>query len=87
MNLAPARRLQFQNNTTSQMKPGADRSILRWIHIVFGLTTLGCIHGPQEEVVKYVSFFRYFYVPMILLTGLWMWMGGAIRRRLLSKSD
>lgn len=61
------------------MKPTTKRSILRWIHIIFGLTILGYIYGPQEEVVKYVSFFRYFYVPMILLSGLWMWKGGQVR--------
>ena len=69
------------------MKPNTKRSIFRWIHIVFGLTLLGYIYGPQEEVVKYVAFFRYFYVPMILLSGFWLWKGDALWSRLTHKSD
>jgi hypothetical protein len=69
------------------MKPNTKRSIFRWIHIVFGLTILGYIYGPQEEVAKYVSFFRYFYVPMILLSGFWLWKGEAVRRRFTKPAD
>jgi hypothetical protein len=62
------------------MKDTTKRSILRWVHIVFGLTLLGYIYGPPEETRQYLPFFRYFYFPAILLSGLWMWKGQAIRR-------
>jgi hypothetical protein len=29
------------------------RSILRWIHIVFGIPILGYIYSPFEEIPKY----------------------------------
>ena len=66
------------------MNPNTKRSILRWIHIIFGLSLAGYIYGPPSETVKYLSFFRYFYLPVVLLTGLWMWKGHLLTR-LLSK--
>lgn len=61
-----------------------ERVILRWIHIVFGLPILGYIYGPPEEVQQYVSMFRFVFVPVLVLSGLWMWKGHLLRR-LLSK--
>ncbi len=52
---------------------------LRWIHILFGLPILGYIYGPPDEVAPYVGMFRYFFVPLLLLSGLWMWKGQAVR--------
>ena len=63
------------------MKPATRRSILRWIHIAFGLPIIGYIYGPQDEVQQYVDVHRYFLLPVLLFTGLWMWKGQAIGRR------
>lgn len=63
------------------------RSILRWIHIGFGLLIIGYIYGPQAEVQQYVNVHRFFIVPVLVLTGLWMWKGPAIRRRFSKTSD
>jgi len=68
------------------MNPGTKRAIFRWIHLIFGLALLGYIYGPPEETVQYLSFFRYFYVPVILLSGFWMWKGDTIRRLFSKKS-
>ncbi len=62
------------------MKDTTKRSMLRWTHLGFGLTLLGYIYGPPEETRQYLPFFRYFYFPAVLLSGLWMWKGQAIRR-------
>jgi len=55
-------------------------AILRWIHILFGLSIIGFVYGPPEEVQPYAPFFRYFFVPVIVLSGFWMWKGHVIRR-------
>lgn len=62
------------------MKPSTKRSILRWIHIIFGLTIIGYIYGPPEEVLQYRDNFRFCFVPVILVTGFWLWKGEAVRR-------
>jgi thiosulfate reductase cytochrome b subunit len=69
------------------MNPNTKRSILRWIHILFGLTLIGYIYGPPEVVQPYAPFFRYFYFPIIVLTGFLMWKGEALRRLISKKSD
>jgi hypothetical protein len=62
------------------MTPTTRRSILRTIHILFGLPIIGYIYGPQAEVAQYVNVHRYFLLPVLLLTGFWMWKGQAVRR-------
>lgn len=62
------------------MKDSTKRAILRWMHIIFGATLIGYIYGPPEEVAQYAPFFRYFYFPAVVLTGLLMWKGHLLRR-------
>jgi hypothetical protein len=66
------------------MKDATKRSILRWIHIVFSIPILGYIYSPFEEIPKYASRVRFVVVPVMLLSGLWMWKGHVLRR-LISK--
>jgi hypothetical protein len=67
------------------MNPNTKRSILRWIHILFGLSLAGYIYGPPSETLHYLPFFRYFYMPVVLLTGLWMWRGSWLAQRFTKK--
>jgi hypothetical protein len=62
------------------MKDVTQRSILRWIHILFSIPILGYIYSPFEEIPKYASRVRFVVVPVMLLSGLWMWKGHVIRR-------
>lgn len=62
------------------MKDGTRRSILRAIHILFSLPLLGYIYGPPAETVQYLPYFRFVYIPIVVLSGLWMWKGPALRR-------
>jgi hypothetical protein len=62
------------------MNQATKRSILRWVHILFALPILGYVYGPPEEVVQYVDYFRYLYLPVVVVTGLWMWKGHVVER-------
>ena len=66
------------------MKDATKHSILRCIHILFGLSIIGYIYGPPEEVLQYRDNFRFVFVPVIVLSGLWMWKGHVLRN-LISK--
>jgi hypothetical protein len=68
------------------MNQGAKRSILRWIHIIFALPILGYIYGPPVEVQQYVAVFRFVFLPVVIVSGLWMWKGDALRRLLSKRS-
>src|SRR3989442_10163250 len=62
------------------VKDATKRSILRWIHIVFSIPILGYIYSPFEEIPKYAARVRFVVVPVMLLSGFWMWKGHVLRR-------
>lgn len=68
------------------MKETTKRSILRWIHIVLAIPIAGYVYSPFKELPNYAPVVRYFAVPVIVLTGLWMWKGAAVRRLFAKKS-
>jgi hypothetical protein len=62
------------------VKPGIARSIFRWIHIVFAIPIFGYIYSPFDKLPAYAFKTRYIFFPAMVLSGLWMWKGHAIRR-------
>ena len=68
------------------MKEATKRSIFRWIHIVFSIPILGYIYSPFEEIPKYAPKVRFVVVPIMLLSGLWMWKGNALLRLISRRS-
>jgi hypothetical protein len=62
------------------MKQSTQRSIFRWLHIVFGIPIIGYVYSPFEEIPNYAPVVRFIAVPVILLTGLWMWKGHVLRQ-------
>ena len=62
------------------MKEATTRSIFRWIHIVCGIPVIGYVYSPFEQLPQYAPLTRQVFLPVILLTGLWMWKGHLLRR-------
>ena len=61
------------------------RSIFRWIHIICGIPILGYIYDSPSDTHNYATSVRYGFLPVLLLSGLWMWKGHVVRR--LFRSD
>jgi hypothetical protein len=57
------------------MNQATKRSILRWIHIVFTIPILGYIYSPASEVEQYAGAARFLFVPVLILSGYWMYSG------------
>jgi thiosulfate reductase cytochrome b subunit len=66
------------------MNTDTKRSILRWIHIILAVPIIGYIYSPFEEIPKYAPAVRFIFLPVIVLSGFWMWKGHVLRR-LISK--
>ena len=64
------------------MKDATTRSIFRWIHIVCSIPIIGYIYSPFEVLPDYAPLTRYVFLPVMLLSGLWMWKGHVVRRLL-----
>jgi len=62
------------------MKETTKRSIVRLIHIVFGIPIAGYVYSPFKELPNYAPVVRYVALPAIVLSGLWMWKGHVVRR-------
>jgi hypothetical protein len=62
------------------------RSILRTIHLIFSIPILGYIYSPFEEIPNYAPATRFVFVPVLVLSGLWMWQGHVVRRLIWKRS-
>ena len=51
------------------------RSILRWIHLIFTIPILGYVYSPFVELPNYAPVVRFVFVPVLILSGYWMFSG------------
>ncbi|HTE87708.1 MAG TPA: hypothetical protein VK639_02030 [Terriglobales bacterium] len=51
------------------------RAILRCVHLILSIPILGYIYGPPAEVQQYAGAARFVFVPVIILSGFWMYAG------------
>lgn len=56
------------------------RVIVRWVHIVLAIPIIGYIYSPFQELPNYAPVVRYIALPVMAVTGLWMWKGHLLRR-------
>ena len=56
------------------------RIIFRWIHIVMAIPIAGYVYSPFSELPNYAPVVRFVAIPVLILTGLWMWKGHLLRR-------
>jgi len=56
------------------------RVIFRWTHIVLAIPIVGYVYSPFEELPNYAPVVRFVAIPVLVLTGLWMWKGHLLRR-------
>jgi hypothetical protein len=66
------------------MSEATKRSIFRWVHIICGIPILGYIYDSPSDTHNYATSVRFLFLPVLLLSGLWMWKGHVVRR-LISK--
>ena len=57
------------------MTNAIQRSVFRWIHLVLAIPILGYIYEPASEVEQYAGGVRFIFVPIMLLSGYWMYAG------------
>ena len=74
------RDIVLEKEDKSGMKEATKRSIFRWIHIVFAIPIAGYIYSPFDKIPNYAPATRFVFVPVLVLSGLWMWKGHVVRR-------
>ena len=73
-------------NAGNIVNRGITRSIFRWIHLVFSIPILGYIYSPFDKIPSYAPATRFVFVPIMILSGLWMWKGHVVRRLISKRS-
>jgi hypothetical protein len=68
------------------MKESTKRSIVRSIHIILSIPILGYIFSPYEALPAYAPKVRFVFIPLMVLSGLWMWKGHVVRRLISGRS-
>ncbi len=56
------------------------RVFFRWIHIICGIPIFGYIYDSPADTPYYAWSIRDIFLPILLISGLWMWKGHVVRR-------
>lgn len=67
-------------SVAANIKKPASRTIFRWIHLILAVPIIGYIYSPFDKIPQYAPPTRYVFVPVVILSGLWMWKGHVVRR-------
>ncbi|WP_028978454.1 hypothetical protein [Sporocytophaga myxococcoides] len=62
------------------MKAATERKILRWLHLILSIPIIGFIYGPVSEIPEAAFITRYVFVPIVILSGVYMWKGHLLRK-------
>jgi thiosulfate reductase cytochrome b subunit len=62
------------------MKDSTKRSLVRWVHLIGAVPIIGYICSPFEAIPDYAPMTRFVFLPVMLLSGLWMWKGHLVRQ-------
>jgi thiosulfate reductase cytochrome b subunit len=68
------------------MKAATERKIIRWLHIIASIPVIGYIYGPVKNIPEAAMAIRWVIFPLIVLSGLWLWKGHLIKKRLKKRS-
>ncbi len=64
------------------MKAPTQRFMVRWLHIVTSIPIAGYIYGPVANMPHAAFAVKWIIVPVVVLSGLWMWKGHVVKREL-----
>src|SRR6266513_1720549 len=57
------------------MSNATKRAILRCIHLILSIPVLGYTYEPPSEVQQHAGAARLVFVPLMILSGYWMYSG------------
>lgn len=68
------------------MRDVTQRTILRWVHLILAIPIIGYIYSPFQRLPDYAPLTRFVFLPLMALSGLWMWKGHIVRRLIAKKT-
>ena len=62
------------------MTASQERVFIRTLHLVLSIPILGYLYGPVAQIPQAAFFTRWIAMPLVILTGFWLWLKPRIRR-------
>jgi hypothetical protein len=62
------------------MSAALERKIIRWMHIILSIPIVGYIYGPVAQTFYGSRAVKWVFLPVIVLSGLWLWKGHIVKR-------
>jgi hypothetical protein len=64
------------------MNAAGERNLIRTLHLVLSIPILGYIYGPVASIPQAAGFTRWIAMPLVTLTGFWLWLKPRLLRRI-----
>jgi hypothetical protein len=64
------------------LKGWRERDTIRVLHLLLSIPILGFLYGPVEHIPQAAWFTRWVAMPIVLLSGFWLWLKPKIIHRL-----
>lgn len=62
------------------MTAATERKILRWFHLLASIPIIGYFYGPVATIPEAAFTTRFIILPLVVLSGLWMWQGTSVKK-------
>jgi hypothetical protein len=56
------------------------RTFIRMLHLVLSIPILGYLYGPVVHIPQAAFFTRWIAMPLVVLSGSWLWLKPRIKR-------
>ena len=63
------------------MNVATERKIIRWIHIIGGAIIAAFIYSPLSGITTLELIIKIVIIPLISISGIWLWKGQLIKRK------
>ena len=64
------------------MNAAGERNLIRTLHLVLSIPIVGYIYGPVASIPQAAGFTRWIAMPLVILTGFWLWLKPRLLRRI-----
>lgn len=69
------------------MNAALERKIIRWMHIILSIPILGYVYGPVADLYYGSRAVKWVFLPVIILSGLWLWKGHVVKKWFRRRAD
>jgi hypothetical protein len=69
------------------MNAARERKLIRILHLILSIPILGFLYGPVSRIPPAAWFTRCIAMPLVILSGFWLWQKSRLLRWLKNRYD